>query len=176
MSTTTDLVTMLGNLSGSLFSVQHLLGYLAYVLGIVFFITALFKMRKLAESKGRSQEKPFAAFAFFLGGAALLYLPTVVAALSRSTFGTDNILKYTSYNPYNIYNSMGLLLQTVGIIWFIRGCVLLIHASEPGEQHGTKGFVFLCAGILAMNYRNTASGLNSAIEYLISATSYKTGQ
>ncbi|MBA2655752.1 MAG: type IV secretion protein IcmC [Tatlockia sp.] len=173
MSANTDLITMLGNLSGSLFSVQRLLEFFSYLLGLGFFITALTKFKKIGESRGRSQEKGFVPLAFFLGGAALLYLPTVVRALSATTFGMNNILNYTSFNPYNIYNSMGILLQTAGIIWFIRGCVLLVHASEPGEKHGSKGFVFICAGILAMNYRNTASALSSALEYLISVTGVK---
>ncbi|MBA3535211.1 MAG: type IV secretion protein IcmC [Tatlockia sp.] len=168
MSTNSDLISMLGNLSRSLYPVQRLLTGFAYLLGVAFFMMAIIKLKKIGESGGRSQEKPIVPLAYFLGGAALLFLPSAVITLANTAFGTENILGYITYNPYNIYNSMGLLIQTAGVLWFVRGCVLLVGASQPGETHGTKGLVFLCAGILAMNFQNTASVINAALNYLMS--------
>jgi hypothetical protein len=159
---------MLGNLSRSLYPVQRLLTGFAYLLGVTFFMMAIIKLKKIGESGGHSQEKPIVPLAYFLGGAALLFLPSAVTTLANTVFGSGNILGYVSYNPYNIYNSMGLLIQTAGVLWFVRGCVLLVGASQPGETHGTKGLVFLCAGILAMNFQNTASVINAALNYLMS--------
>lgn len=164
----TDLVSMIGNLSRSLFSVQHFISGLAYLLGIVFFYAALTKLKK-AGVHG-SHEKLFIPVAYLLGGVALLYFPSTLAVLSNTTFGTGNILQYSSYNPYNIYSSMGLLIRTIGGIWFVRGCVLLVHASEPGVQHGPKGLVFLCAGILAINFDNTVAFLGNVMSQLASFT------
>lgn len=170
-SSSTDLVTMIGNLSRSLFPVQHLISGFAYLLGILFFITAIMKLKKIGGSGGRhSQEKMFVPIAFLLGGAALLFLPSAVVSLSNTAFGAGNILRYANYNPYNIYSSMGLVIQTAGLLWFVRGCVLLVHASEPGVQHGPKGLAFLCAGILAMNFESTASFLNGVMQHLESLT------
>ena len=58
---------------------------------------------------------------------------------------------------------MGLIIRTAGIIWFIRGSVLVAQASEPGGQHGMKGLVFIIAGILAMNFDNTIAMLNTLL-------------
>ncbi|MCC5013747.1 MULTISPECIES: type IV secretion protein IcmC [Legionella] len=157
----TDLITMIGNLSRSLFPVQHLLSGGAYLLGIVFFMTAISKLRKIGDHRANSssQEKMFVPLAYIIGGSALLFLPSTVQNLSNTTFGTGNVLQYANYNPYDIYSSMGLIIQTAGLIWFIRGCVLLVTASEPGVQQGGKGLAFLFAGVLAMNFENTTAFL-----------------
>ncbi len=170
MSTSPDLVTMLGNFSRSLYPMQRLLTGFAYLLGVIFFIIAITKLKKIGEARGHSQEKPIVPLAYFLGGAALLFFPSAITALSNTVFGSGNLLGYITYNPYNIYNSMGLLIQTAGVLWFIRGCVLLVGASQPGETHGTKGLIFLCAGILAMNFQNTTAAVNAALTYLMSLT------
>ncbi|WP_028388606.1 hypothetical protein [Legionella fairfieldensis] len=166
----TDLTQMIGNLSRSLFPIQHLLSGLAYLMGIVFFMIALSKLKKIGGAGGHSQEKIFVPLAYFIGGSALLFMPSAFSALTNTAFGVGNILQYANYNPYDIYNSMGLIIQTAGVLWFIRGCVLLVHASEPGVQHGPKGLAFLCAGVLAMNFENTASFLNYVLEQLTSLT------
>ncbi|MFA5959945.1 MAG: type IV secretion protein IcmC [Tatlockia sp.] len=164
----TDLVTMIGNLSRSLFSVQSLLTGLAYVIGMLFIMMALSKFNKIAV-KG-SYERMLVPIAYILGGSVLLFLPSAYTVLSNTVFGANNILSYAKYNPYDIYSSMGLLIQTAGIIWFIRGCVLLVGASEPQVKHGSKGLLFLFAGVLAMNFQSTIAALNSAMEGLESLT------
>ena len=166
----TDLVTMIGNLSRSMFSVQHLLSGLAYLIGLVFFFLAISKLKKIGGSGGHSQEKMFVPIAYFLGGAALIFLSSTVDSLANTTFGTGNILQYAKYNPYSVYSSMTLIIETVGLIWFIRGCVLLVSASQPGVQHGPKGLMFLCAGVLAMNFQNTAAMLNAIMGHLEALT------
>ncbi len=164
----TDLVHMIGNLSQSLFSVQYLISGFAYLLGLLFFISALLKLKKM--SGRNSHEKIFVPIAYLLGGVAMFFLPSAMGTLANTTFGTGNILEYTSYNPYDIQNSMGLVIRTAGLLWFMRGCVLLVHASEPGIQHGPKGLAFLCAGVLAMNFENTIGFLNFVMGHLEALT------
>lgn len=166
----TDLVTMLGNLSRSLFSVQYLISGFAYVMGVIFLITAIIKLKAVAGSGGHSQEKIFVPIAFFLGGAALIFLPSMVTILSNTAFGVGNILQYTNYNPYDIRNSMGIIIQTAGLIWFVRGCVLLVNSSGSGAQDGPKGLAFLFAGVLAMNFENTGAFLAYVMKWLQSLT------
>lgn len=164
-----DLVTMIGNVSRSLYPVQHLITGGAYILGILFFMTAIVKLRSIAESK-HSQEKMYSPMMYLLLGAGLLYLPSALDVMANTTFGVGNVLTYSSYNPSNIFSSMGLLIQTIGILWFVRGSVLVAHSSHPGTEHGPKGLAFIFAGILAMNFDNTIAALNYLVSNFVSWT------
>lgn len=139
-------------------------------------MTAISKLKKIAG--GHSHEKKFIPIAYLLGGSALVFLPSAYQALSNTTFGATNILSYSNYSPYDIYSSMGLLIQTAGLIWFIRGCVLLVHSGEPqAKKYGSKGLLFLFAGILAMNFENTIGAIDAAMNWLENLTiSVKTTQ
>ena len=168
----TDVVKMLGNLSRSLLPVETLISGFGYLLGLLFMITAITKLKKIGDARvgGSSQEKMIVPIAFFIGGAALIFLPSMINTLSNTVFGTSNILQYSSYNPYDIYNSMGFLLQTAGLVWFVRGCVLLVHSTDGGEKEGPKGLAFLFAGILAMNFQYTYGMVNYIMTHLLSLT------
>lgn len=154
----TDLITMIGNLGRSLASVQHLVSGMSYVLGIILVIKAIEKYRMIVASS-RSHEKLLVPTAYLLGGAMLLFLPSAINMSANTVFGVSNVLQYSQYSPFNFMGSMKLLISTAGLIWFVRGCVLLVHASEPGTKDGPKGLTFLIAGILAIN-------LDKSIYYL----------
>ena len=160
---------MIGNLSQSLIPVQELIAAFGYLLSFVLFMYAIAKLKKIGDSRARggSQEKMFVPIAYIVGATALAFLPTAMTVLSNTAFGTGNILQYAQYNPYSIYNAMKVLIQTAGLIWFIRGSLLLIHASEPGVQEGPKGLTFLISGVLAMNFEGTIATLKNALEYLM---------
>lgn len=163
-----DLIAMIGNLSQSLLPVQRLLTGGAYLLGILFFITAITKLKEIGENP-HSQTKFFGPLIYLTIGAFLLYLPTGIKILANSTFGVSNVLTYSNQNinPFNIFESMGLLIRTAGVLWFIRGSVLLAQASEPGTQEGPKGLVFLCAGVLSMNFDSSIAALNTIISTFV---------
>ncbi|AUH70677.1 protein IcmC (DotV)-like protein [Legionella sainthelensi] len=169
---TPDLVTMIGNLSRSLYPVQHFITGGAYILGILFFMTAIAKLRKIADYRAQSssQEKMYGPMMYLIFGALLLYLPSALDVMANTAFGVGNILTYSSYNPSNIFSSMGLLIQTIGILWFVRGSVLVAHSSHPGTGHGPKGLAFICAGILAMNFDNTIAALNYVVNNFVTWT------
>lgn len=173
-----DLISMIGNLSLSLASVQSLIAGLAYLLGLWFVITALVKFKKIGETKANanSEEKMHTPIAYLLGGATLLFLPTMLQTFSNTFFGNSNILQYVKYNPYDIYGSMTILVKTAGLIWFVRGCVLLVNSSHPGAKEGPKGLAFLFAGILAMNFSLTFGMVLYVINELISLTSGGSGK
>jgi hypothetical protein len=167
-----DLIAMFGNLSSSLASVQKLLGGMAYLLGIWFIITALIKFKKIGETKSSSssEEKMNTPLMYLLGGGALLFLPTSLQVVSNTLFGNSNVLQYIEYAPYNIFGSMAIIVKTAGLIWFVRGCVLIVGSSQPGGKEGAKGLAFLCAGILAMNFALTYGVLLYFLNGLISFT------
>lgn len=158
----TDLITMIGNVSRSFSSIKSLVVGLAYLLGLLFFTIAIQKFKQIAEQRAgsSSRESMFVPTAYLLGGAALIFLPSMTSTLANSVFGVSNILQYTAYNPYDVVSSMIFIIRVVGVIWFVRGCVLMVHASEPGVQHGKKGLMFLMAGILAINFESTTAWLN----------------
>lgn len=169
----TDLTTIIGNLSQSLFPVQHLISGFAYVTGIVFVSIALFKLHKIGDARVQSpsREKTIVPLLYMLVGAALIYLPSTLEVMANTAFGPDNILAYGAYNRFDIYSSMGLLIQTAGLIWFVRGTILITQATHPGaKKEGAKGLVFIFAGILAMNFNNTIAIANTIISYLTTTT------
>lgn len=163
-----NIVEIVENVSRSSFSIQHLISGLAYILGILFFITALKKFRAIGE-EGHG-ENLFVPLAYLVGGASLIFLPTIYAMVSNTVFGVGNILQYTSYNPYNFYSSMITLIRTAGLVWFVRGSILITQSSEPGTQHGHRGLLFLFAGILSMNIETTISWVNWLVATFISDT------
>ncbi len=169
---TPDLITIIGNVSRSLYPIQHLITGGAYLLGIVFFITAIAKLRKIADHRANSssQEKIFSPLMYLLMGGIFVYLPTAMVAMANTAFGVGNVLTYPSLTPSSIYSAMGLVIRTAGLLWFIRGCVLVVHSSQPGTQEGPKGMAFMVAGVLAMNFDNTISILNSAFAYFAKIT------
>ncbi len=162
-----DLTTILGNLAQSLLSIERLVEGLGYMLGIGFVISGLVRLTKINKY---SHDGPSAPLANILGGAVLIFLPSAANVMSNTFFGTSNILAYANYSRFNFYDSMGVLIQTAGIIWFVRGAVLLVHASEPGKQKGFKGFLFVIAGVFAMNFALTVSALNTLFAYFIGIT------
>jgi hypothetical protein len=173
-----NLVAMVINLSRSFLAVQQLISGLAYLLGILLIVRAIMKLKKIGDARtgSSSQEKAFVPLAFLVGGAGLIFLPTMVSVLSNTTFGSGNVLQYTPYATYSIYGAMTVLIKTAGLIWFIRGTSLLVHASEPGQQDGPKGLAFLFGGVLAMNFESSIGILQYMFDQLIALSNMRPGQ
>lgn len=163
-----DLITMIGNLSQSLASVDRLVTGVSYLAGLVLVYSGILKFRKVASSGGRSQEHYFNALAFTVAGAILLFFPTSVRIMSSTVFGSENILSYAHFNKWDIFASMGILIKTVGMIWFVRGCIMVVHASSPGHQNGLRGMFFIVTGIFAMNFVWTMAMVNDVVKALLS--------
>ncbi|MCC5791856.1 MAG: type IV secretion protein IcmC [Legionellaceae bacterium] len=168
----TDWVLMLERLAHSLLPVQALLTGFAYILGIVLVIVSLRKYYAVGNARARSGsgQGMFVPTVYLIGGAALIFIPSTLKILSHSVFGTDSILSYAPYNPFDFYTGIRIIIQTAGILWFIRGVSLLVEASNPGVQHGFKGLTFMTAGILSMNFEVTLGILNSMLSWLEGAT------
>jgi hypothetical protein len=165
-----DITKMLINLSYSMQPIQSLLSGMGYFSGLIFIVSGLIKLKKVGESRGAGQkEGAFSAIAFIVGGSLLIYLPSSVSVLSNTFFGASNVLSYSSDIAEDpVYHAMMVIIQTAGLIWFVRGTVLIINASKPGEQNGPKGFTFLIAGILAINIYSSIEAFNYALNYLFS--------
>ncbi len=162
-----NLVTIIENVSYSAYPIQRLISGMAYVGGVCLFIVALSKLRKLADN---SKENWFVPFAYILGASTMLFLPSMYDVAANTLFGSGNILQYTSQNQTTIYSVMFVIIQTAGIIWFVRGVFLITNASQPGIQHGPKGLMFILAGILSMNLETTISWLSWVMSMLSTYT------
>lgn len=159
-----DLTTILGNLSRSLLFVEVLLLQLGQLLGIALVISGLIKLTKINKHSHEGASTPIA---YIFGGAALFYLPYSTEVISNTLFGKSSILQYTDFSTFNIYDSIQILVQTAGLVWFVRGCVLLVHAAEPGKQKGLKGLLFVIAGVLALNFNFTVGSINAMFAYFM---------
>ncbi len=162
-----DLIAMFNNLAVSLLPVQKLISAVGYMLGIVLFVAALQKLRKASEKGGH--QKPFAVFGYFFGATLLLFFPSMIRVLANSVFGSGNILQFSSFTTFSIYHAIYILITTVGIIWFLLGCYLVMLSSEH-EKVGKKGFMYLFAGIFAINFESTVHYVNMASEKLTALT------
>ena len=165
-----DLIAILTNLRASLGPIQTMLSGFAYVSGIGMVVTSLLKFHKIAGSgQQSSQEKIFVPTAYLVLGAGLIFLPSSFSVLANTVFGSENILAYSSNNAATVKSVMMFFIQTAGVLWFIRGSVLLAHASEPGVKEGSKGITFIVASIFAMNFENTVAMVDTSLTYLFSA-------
>lgn len=164
--TTIDLARILENISHSMGPVQRLITGIAYVLGIILYLIGLGKLKKIIEEQ-RPNERVFIPMVCFGVGTALLYFPTFLEVMSNTVFGVGNVLEYTSTDPFDYYAAMVTVIRTAGAVWFVRGCVLLVNASEPGKQQGFKGMVYLSAGILSINYYATVGALDYSLDLFI---------
>ena len=161
-----DLVSIFLNLSQALAPIQKLLSGFGYLIGIAFVILALHKFHTIGDSRANapSQEKMFVPLAFLALGVGLIFLPTALSTMANTVFGSGNVLAYSSTKTKTIQDAIEFLIKTAGLLWFIRGSVLLAHGSEPGVKEGSKGLTFIAAGILALNFDNTAEAITYALD------------
>lgn len=161
-----DFITMLGNISQALFPVQYLITGGSYLLGLIFFMSALRRFKAVGQQG--SHESGFVPMMYLVFGAALFYLPSTISVLANTAFGAGNVLTYTQYNKASLYSVIGIFIRVAGLIWFVRGSVLLAHASEPGVQEGPKGLLFLVAGVLSLNFDSTIAMINTIVTAIVS--------
>lgn len=160
-----DLVSIFVNLSHSLAPIQKLLTGFGYLIGVAFILLSLQRFHKIGDSRATSgsQEKMFVPALYFIIGVALIFLPSSFDVLANTAFGSSNVLAYESDTGNPLMDAIDFLIKTTGVLWFIRGSVLLAQASEPGVQEGPKGLAFLVAGVFAINFDNTVQSVDFAM-------------
>ena len=102
---------------------------------------------------------------YFFVAAMLVYLPTAFEMLMITVFSYPNVLAYTPTDSNNsvisslfgssstVGPSLATIIQTIGLIAFIRGWVLVARSASQGQSPGGmgKGITHVLGGILAMN-------------------------
>jgi len=168
------------NIASNLVPVQRLVTGTAYLLGIGFAFKAIFALKTLGEARtmtsshNGSVKEPLI---YFLVAAVLLYLPTAVEITLNSTFGSSSILQYAPVDSPNksldalfgssslVGEALSVIIQTIGVIAFVRGWVLIARSASQGQQPGGtgKGLVHVFGGILAMNIVGTLEIVNNTL-------------
>ncbi len=173
-----DLSSIMEHLGDNFVPLMKFVSGAAYLIAIMFVWTSIKKLKKIADDRSRSGPggQMFIPLAYFTGGIVLFFLPTMVDVAQNTLFGAESPLAYSSLleelkkkygdGSYAIVR----FIQLAGVIWFIRGTILLVHASEPGVQHGPKGMAFLCGGIIAMNIKYTAAGITKLFSFFTTGT------
>jgi intracellular multiplication protein IcmC len=176
MSSNADI---LNNIASNLGSVERLITGAAYLMGISFAIKAMFALKQQGESRSAmsqnsSMKEPIM---YFLVAAVLLYFPTAFKILMNTTFGYSSVLAYAPVESQSkiISNAFGsnseaghalsMIIQTIGLIAFIRGWVMIAKSASQGQQPGgtAKGLMHVFGGILAMNIIGTLQVLDNTL-------------
>jgi intracellular multiplication protein IcmC len=109
--------------------------------------------------------------------AVFIYFPSAFELFMNTTFGRSTPLQYAPINSSNstldaIFGSgslvgrpLALLIQTIGLIAFIRGWILISRSASHGQPPGGtgKGFIHVFGGILAMNIVQTLNIINNTL-------------
>lgn len=170
---------ILTNLANSLGPVQQLITGGAYLIGSAFLFKAIYSLKVYGEartmmSSSTSMKEPIA---YMIVGAALLYFPSTLASLMQTSFGYQNVLQYAPVNSNNstidslfgsgsvVGRPLAMLIQTIGLVAFIRGWVLIARSASQGQPPGGtgKGLVHVFGGILAMNIIGTITIINNTL-------------
>jgi intracellular multiplication protein IcmC len=169
---------ILTNIANNLGPVEKLITGAAYLMGIMFAFKALLSLKQHGENKMSSQNAGFKEpLLYMLVAAVFLYFPTALSVMMDTTFGYTNILAYSSLQTNNptlntLFGSgspagraLSTIIQTIGLIAFIRGWIMITRSSTQGQQPGgmSKGIMHVVGGVLAMNIVGTLQVLNDTL-------------
>lgn len=170
-------IDIVNNIAANMAPIQRMLTGFAYLMGLMFAFKAISSLKQFGESKSMmsntaSMKEPLV---YLIVAAMLIYFPTGLAVMLNTTFGSSNILAYAPVNGKvggtifgdgsMVGESLALIIQTIGMIAFIRGWVLVARASSHGQQPGGtgKGMMHIFGGLLAMNIVLTLQIINNTL-------------
>eukprot|EP01012_Entosiphon_sulcatum_P051184 TRINITY_DN70290_c0_g1_i1.p1 TRINITY_DN70290_c0_g1~~TRINITY_DN70290_c0_g1_i1.p1 ORF type:complete len:191 (+),score=6.89 TRINITY_DN70290_c0_g1_i1:159-731(+) len=172
-------VDILNNIAGNLIPVERLITGAAYLIGLAFAFKAIHTLRAYGESKsamshGGSMKEPFI---YMLVAAIFIYFPTGLGIMLQTTFGSSSILQYAPVNSNNpgisalfgtgsvVGRPLALIIQTIGLVAFVRGWILIARSASQGQPPGGtgKGLIHIMGGILAMNIVATLEIVNNTL-------------
>jgi len=166
-------------MGSSIKPLETVISFFTYLLGIFLLWTSVKKAKDIADKRARAGAggQIFVPVSYAVGGISFIYLGSVMEIAQNTFFGMDSPIAYANWfdelkGKYGdaVYVMMRLI-NLSGLIWFVRGIMLMIHATAPGVQHGAKGLGFMLAGIFAMNAEYTANGVAYMMDLLTRVTS-----
>lgn len=170
---------ILNNIANNLLPVERLVTGAAYLIGLAFAFKAIYTLKAYGESRtmmsnNMSIKEPL--MYLFVAG-IFIYFPTGLSIMLQTTFGSKNILQYAPVNSSNqaiskffgsgslVGRPLSIIIQTIGVIAFVRGWVLIARSAAQGQPPGGtgKGLMHVFGGILAMNIVETLIIINNTI-------------
>jgi intracellular multiplication protein IcmC len=172
-------LNVLNNLAGNLVSVQRLVSATAYIIGLAFAFKAIHTLKAFGESKMMSSSNANLKepIAYMVVAVVFIYIPTILGIFFRTTFGASSPMLYPSatnelsglsalFSPTSMVGrSLGIIFQTIGMIAFVRGWILIARHTAQGQPPGGtgKGLMHVFGGILAMNIVGTLEIINNTL-------------
>ncbi|KTD24583.1 MULTISPECIES: hypothetical protein [Legionella] len=175
----TTQVDILNNIASNLLPVERLITGAAYLIGLAFAFKAIYTLKAYGESKSMmsSSTSIKEPIIYMVVAVIFIYFPTGLAIMLQTTFGSSSILQYAPVNSNNpgisalfgtgsvVGRPIAIIIQTIGLIAFVRGWILIARSASQGQPPGGtgKGLVHIFGGILAMNIVATLEIINNTL-------------
>jgi intracellular multiplication protein IcmC len=135
----------------------------AYILGLMLVMRGVYKLKEYGEARTMmaSQTNIWPPLITLTVGSMLIYFP------SAYQIGLETLFKVSEPSPLSYQGNadlseqtveaLGIIVQLVGCIAFIRGMLLINSATGHGAQPGSygKGLAFIIGGLLGINIFGT---------------------
>lgn len=177
----TNQADILNNIANNLAPVQKLITGAAYIIGMSLAFKALYSLKVYGEARtmmasNSSIKEPII---YLIVATMFIYFPTGIDMVLTSTFGDANILQYQPVNGGDnqgaistlfgsgspVGRPLTMIIQTIGLVAFVRGWVLIARSAAQGQPPGGtgKGLIHVFGGILAINIVATINIINNTI-------------
>jgi intracellular multiplication protein IcmC len=170
---------VINNLARSLGPVQTLIFGCSYLLGLMFGFKFLFSLKIYGEQRTMmsSHTNVKEPLMYLIVTAVFFYFPSAIETMMNTAFGYSNALDYTSISSANtsisalfgptspVGASLALFIQTIGLVAFLRGWMLVARSASQGQPPGGtgKGLMHVFGGILAINIVGTLEIINNTL-------------
>lgn len=165
---------ILNNIANNLIPVQRLVTGAAYIIGLAFAFKAIYTLKTYGESRSSMMSSSNSSLKepiiYLIVAGLFIYFPTGLAVMLQTTFGSSAI---TQYAPTTSNTGLGgvvgrpltIIIQTIGVIAFVRGWILIARTASTGQPPGGtgKGLMHVVGGILAMNIVATLEIINNTL-------------
>jgi len=148
--------TMLTNIQNNLPDLTKMVTAFAFVIGMAMVIMGIMQLKHVGEMRMQMSHehhlgKPLLMIAM---GTMLIYLPSAVQVGMSTFWSTPNPYGYNLQSDQwqQTINVCIAIVQFIGIVSFIRGLILLSHASGGHQQNAfMKGLMHVIGGIFCIN-------------------------
>lgn len=148
---------MINRISEQIPNLMQMVTAIAYVMGMFMIYIALLKFKRFGEMRTMMsmQHHLSEPVTYLFAGAMLLYLPSSVQVGMSTFWAEPNPYGYLQQqDQWSLFiNNCFLVVQLFGTIAFIRGLLILTHASKEGGGGGALGraLTHIIGGVFCIN-------------------------